>query len=103
MLLYVSSYYYISVLILLHMCRDTAMYASSYCYICVLVLLYMCPHSAIHVYVSAADLERTLLHVRAAEAALLQVSFLRGRGCTLFVRPLLYSSVRTHIVAYSIS
>jgi hypothetical protein len=45
-----SSYYYIRVLILLHMCPHTATYVSSYysicvlplSYICVLILLYMC-------------------------------------------------------------
>ena len=57
------------------------MYVSSYCYIGVLILLHMC--------LSTADLERTLLHVRAAEAALLQVSFFWWGGCTLFVDLLL--------------
>ncbi len=67
--MYVSSYYYICVLILLYMCPHTAdvcwrlltyegvsgalqvcphttIYVSSYCYICVLILLCMCPHTA---------------------------------------------------------
>jgi hypothetical protein len=53
--MYVSSYCYICVLILLicymssycYVCPHTAMcLASSYCYICVLILLYMCPHTA---------------------------------------------------------
>ncbi len=61
-MLYVSSYCYICVLILLYMCPHTAMcvlillYVSSYCYIvssyyyvCVLILLYICPHTAIYV------------------------------------------------------
>ena len=65
--IYVSLYYYICVLILLHMCPHAAIYVSSYYYrpdalaaaaaaagiktnttryyyICVLMLLYMCPH-----------------------------------------------------------
>jgi hypothetical protein len=45
--IYVSSYSYICVLILLYMCPHTAIYVSSYCYICVLILLYMCPHTLI--------------------------------------------------------
>ncbi len=40
--MYVSSYCYICVLILLYMCPHTAMYVSSYCYVCVLILLYIC-------------------------------------------------------------
>jgi hypothetical protein len=67
--IYVSSYYYISVLILLSICPHTAicvlitihvssyyyilvlipLYVSSYYYTCVLILLYMCPHPAIFV------------------------------------------------------
>jgi hypothetical protein len=43
--IYVSSYCYICVLILLYMCPHTAIYVSSYFYICVLILLYMCPHT----------------------------------------------------------
>jgi hypothetical protein len=31
------------------MCPHTAIYVSSYCYVCVLILLYMCPHTAIYV------------------------------------------------------
>ena len=31
------------------MCPRTAMYVSSYYYVCVLILLYMCPHTATHV------------------------------------------------------
>ena len=41
-LLYVSSYCYICVFILLYMCLHTAKYVSAYCHICVLILLYMC-------------------------------------------------------------
>ncbi len=37
-----TSYCYICVLILLHMCPHTATYVSSYCYICALILLHMC-------------------------------------------------------------
>ncbi len=37
---YVSSYYYICVLILLDMCPHTTRYVSSYYYICVLILLF---------------------------------------------------------------
>jgi hypothetical protein len=62
-LLYVSSYYYICVLILLHMCphrlqgqRVRELYVSSYYYmcphtttICVLILLHMCPHTTTYV------------------------------------------------------
>jgi len=63
--MYMSSYCYISVLILPYVCPHTASYVSSYCYICVLILLHMsshcpilpdlcphtamCPHTAIHV------------------------------------------------------
>jgi hypothetical protein len=67
--IYVSSYYYICVLILLYMCPHTTIYVSSYSLLCteflgfivqqtfklnffnvrILVLLYMCPHTAIHV------------------------------------------------------
>ncbi len=31
-----------------YVCPHTAMYVSSYCYICVLILLYMCPHTAVY-------------------------------------------------------
>ena len=46
--IYVSSYYYICVLILilLYICPHTATYVPSYYYICVLILLYMCPPTA---------------------------------------------------------
>ncbi len=30
-------------------CPHTAIYVSSYCYICVLILLYMCPHTSVYV------------------------------------------------------
>ncbi len=49
--IYVSSYYYICVLILLyvssyyHIYVLILLYVSSYYYICVLILLYMCPHA----------------------------------------------------------
>jgi len=46
---YVSSYFYICVLILLHMCPHTSTYVSSSCYICVLILLHMCPHTTLNV------------------------------------------------------
>ena len=45
-ILYVSSYSYIRVLMLLYMCPHTAMYVFSYCYVCVIMLIYMCPHTA---------------------------------------------------------
>ena len=45
--IYVSSYCYVCVLVLLYMCPRTAIYVSSYCYIC--VLLYVCPHTPIYV------------------------------------------------------
>jgi hypothetical protein len=41
----VSSYYYICVLILLHMCPHTTTYVSSYYYICLLILLHTSPHA----------------------------------------------------------
>jgi hypothetical protein len=41
----VSSYYFIRVLILLHLCPHTTLFVSSYYYICVLILLYSCPHT----------------------------------------------------------
>jgi hypothetical protein len=47
--IYLSSYCYTSVLILLHTCLHTTVEVSSFCYICVLILLYMCPHSAMYV------------------------------------------------------
>jgi hypothetical protein len=51
--IYVSSYFYICVRILLDMCPHTVryfcMYVSSYCSICFLILLYMCPHTALYV------------------------------------------------------
>jgi hypothetical protein len=62
---YMSSYYYVCVLILLYMCPHTNVCASSCCYvcpldtICVLILLYKCPHTSICVlllYVSAYHL-----------------------------------------------
>ncbi len=40
-LLYVSAYCYMCVLMLLYMCPHTATYVSSYCYICVLILPYI--------------------------------------------------------------
>ena len=43
---YVSSYCYICVLILLHMCAHTAIYVSSYYCTCVFMLLYMCLHTS---------------------------------------------------------
>jgi hypothetical protein len=52
---YVSSCYYICVLMLLYMCPHTTIHVSSYYYICalihlcVLILLYMCPHTPIYV------------------------------------------------------
>ena len=48
-LLYVSSYCYVCVLILLYECPRTAMYVPSYCYACVLILPYMCPRTAMYV------------------------------------------------------
>jgi hypothetical protein len=77
-LLYVSSYSFMCPrtplrVRMLHICVLILLHVSSYCYICV----------------SAAELERTLLHVRAAEAALLQVSFFLRGGGPLFVEPLL--------------
>ena len=41
---YVSSYSYVRVLVLLHARPHTAIYVSSYSYARVLILLYMCPH-----------------------------------------------------------
>jgi hypothetical protein len=43
--IYVSSCYYICVLMLLYMCPHATMYVSSCYYICVLILLYMCPET----------------------------------------------------------
>ncbi len=47
--IYVSSYCYICVLILLCMCPHTAICVSSYYYTFVLILLCMCPHTTIYV------------------------------------------------------
>jgi hypothetical protein len=55
---YVSSYSYICVLVLLHMCPHTPTYVSSYSYICVLILLHMCPHTATHCYTCVLILYR---------------------------------------------
>ncbi len=43
--IFVSSYYYICVLILLYMCPHATIFVSSYSYGCVLILLRMCPHT----------------------------------------------------------
>ena len=51
--MYVSSYRYVCVLILLYMCPHPAIYLSSYCYISVLIPLYMCPHTAMAMHVSS--------------------------------------------------
>ena len=54
LLLYVSSYYYICVLILLYvssyycMCPHTTICVLILLYVCVLILLYMCPDTAIY-------------------------------------------------------
>jgi hypothetical protein len=52
---YVSSYCYISVLILLHACAHTyvSTYVSSYCYISVLILLHACAHTYVSTHVSS--------------------------------------------------
>jgi len=53
--MYVSSYCYMCVRILLYlssdyyMCPHTPIYVSAYSYMCVLILLYMCPHITIYV------------------------------------------------------
>ena len=47
--IYVSSYYYVRVLILVYMCPHTTICVSSYYYICVLILLFVCPHTSIYV------------------------------------------------------
>ena len=49
LILYVSSYYYMCVLILLYMCPNTTIYVSSYYYIRVPILINMCPHTTIYV------------------------------------------------------
>jgi TPR repeat protein len=46
---YVSSCYYICVLILLYMCPHTTVDVSSHTFICVLILLHMCPHTPSYV------------------------------------------------------
>jgi hypothetical protein len=48
---YLSSYCYMCVVILLHMCPHMWISVSSYYYICVLILLHMCPHMWICVLV----------------------------------------------------
>jgi hypothetical protein len=52
--IYVSSYCFICVVILLYMCPHTAIHMSSYCYKCVLILLYMCPHTATYVSIQGS-------------------------------------------------
>jgi hypothetical protein len=47
--IYVSSYCYISVRMLLYMCPHTAIYLSACYYICVLTLLYVCPLTNMYV------------------------------------------------------
>jgi hypothetical protein len=66
--MYVSSFCYRCVLILLcmcphaaainahlHMCPHTATYVPSYCSICDLILLYMCPDTALYVSACCSD------------------------------------------------
>ncbi len=57
--IYVSSYYYICVHILLYMCPHTTIYVSSYCYIC--VPIYMCPDTTV---VAAYKRPRILVYRR---------------------------------------
>jgi hypothetical protein len=47
--MYVSSYYYLCVLILLYMCPHTTMYVSSYYFTFPHTTLYMCPHTTMYV------------------------------------------------------
>ena len=74
---YVSSYCYIRVLILLYGCRNV----SSYCYICVLILLYMCPHTAMYVssyYYILSRLAVSPLSISLSAPALLASRFITG-------------------------
>jgi hypothetical protein len=50
---YVASYRYICVLILLYLFPHTSTHVSSYCYMYVQILLHMCPHTATYVSNSA--------------------------------------------------
>jgi hypothetical protein len=75
--LYVSSYYYMCVLIPLYMCPHTTIYVysyyyicphttiyvSTYCYICVLIPLYMCPHTTIHMSIPLYMCPSTTIHM----------------------------------------
>jgi hypothetical protein len=75
--MYVSSYYYISsVLILLYMCPHTATsLASSYCYICVLILLYVSSYCYICVLILLYRAPTRLSpHVKSCVLILLYVS-----------------------------
>jgi hypothetical protein len=63
-------YHHSHICLLLYVCTHTTIYVSSYSYICVLILLYMCPHSiCIYVssysttYVSSFDICVLVLHV----------------------------------------
>jgi hypothetical protein len=58
---YVSSYCYICVLILLCACPHTAIYVSSYCHMCVLRLQYVSSYSVILLYVPSYCYIRVLL------------------------------------------
>ncbi len=92
--IHVSSYYYICVLILLHMCPHAATYVSSfYYYVSVCMLRYMC--------VCIREMERacdyTSLHLAYADMC--------REVCTTVVEhattPLYISRIRTHISAYA--
>ena len=89
MLLCVSSYYYVCVLILrytcahtticvssYYMCPHTTIYVSSSYYICVLILLHMCPHPTIFVARSGGRERR---HIETSSASFLTYAAVCGR------------------------
>ncbi len=87
---YVSSYCYVCVLMLLYMCLHTAIYVSLYCYIvcpsvCVLILLYMCPHTRTSTYCIATCSWREVQPSSPGPGCRLDARMLRvGRSIVLY-------------------
>ncbi len=96
-ILYLSSYSYIFILILLNVCPHTAMYVSSYCFMCVIMLICMCPHAAICVSSSCYMCPHTAIYV----SSYCYVCFLQGgftakaSHCYICVLMLLYMCPHT--------
>jgi hypothetical protein len=73
--IYVSSYCYICVLILLYVSSYPALYVSSYCSICVLMLIYVNPHTALYLSSYCSISVLILLYMRLQQ----RVAGLQGR------------------------